>query len=112
MSNGQITESGEGNIRNDDIASNSSSGESIGNECKAEEETDSASEDSGCGEEQESDCNTGQEEIGAEENSDEAGETVNQEVIVNVTVGSQVKEDDYDSEENEDSTDKGCNESS
>lgn len=111
-SNGEKTESGEGNIRNDDIASDSSSGESIENECKAEEETASASEDSGCGEEQESDCNTGQEEIGAEENSDEAGETVNQEVIVNVTVGGQVKEDNYDSEENEDSTDKGCNESS
>lgn len=111
-SNGEKTESGEGNIGNDDIASDSSSGGSIGNECKAEEETESASEDFGCGEEQEPDCNTGQEEIAVEENSDEVGEFVNQEVIVNVTVGSQVKEDDYDSEENEDSTDKGCNESS
>lgn len=111
-SNGEKTESGEGDIRNDDIASDSSSGGSIGNEYKAEEETESASEDSGCGEEQEPDCNTGKEEIGVEENSDETDETVNQEVVVNVTVGSQVKEDNYDSEENEDSTDKGCNESS
>lgn len=111
-SNGEKTESGEGNIRNDDITSVSSSGGSIGNECKAEEETESASEDSGCGEEQEPYCNTGNEEIGVEKNSDEADETVNQEVIVNVTIDSQVKEDNYDSEENEDSTDKGCNESS
>ena len=111
-SNGEKTESGEGNIGNDDITSDSSSGGSVGNECKTEEETESASEDSGCGEEQEPDCNTGNEEIGVEENSDETDETVNQEVVVNVTVGSQVKEDKYDSEENEDSTDKGCHESS